>query len=100
VCDVDARRSRIGNNAEPAPPHEDASVAQWMSYRLMQPENRERYRRREQSVESVFGQIKQTRGLRQILLWGLDKVAAVWQLDCAAHNLLKLRAGVPLQPTS
>jgi len=84
-----------------APPPEDASVAQWMSYRLTQPENRERYRKRQQSVEPVFGQIKHARGLRQFLLRGLDKVAAVWQLDCAAHNLLKLyRSGVPLQPAS
>jgi hypothetical protein len=68
-----------------------------MSYRLTQPENRERYHKRQQSVEPVFGQIKQARGLRQFLLRGLDKVAAVWQLDCAAHNLLKLhRSGLPL----
>jgi hypothetical protein len=80
---------------------ENAPVARWMNYRLKLPENRERYRKREQSVEPVFGQIKQTRGLRQFLLRGLDKVAAVWQLDCAAHNLLKLyRSGVPLQPAS
>jgi hypothetical protein len=29
--------------------------ASWMSYRLTQPENREWYRKREQSVEPVFG---------------------------------------------
>jgi len=63
--------------------------------------DREWYRKREQSVEPVFGQIKQARGLRQFLLRGLDKVAAVWQLGCAAHNLLKLyRARVPLHPAS
>jgi hypothetical protein len=33
-----------------APPPEDASVAQWMSYRLKLPENRERYRKRQQAV--------------------------------------------------
>jgi len=58
----------------------------WMSYRLTQPENRERYRKRQQSVEPVFEQIKHARGLRHFLLRGLDKVAAVWQLDCAAHT--------------
>jgi transposase len=83
-----------------SPPPEDASVAQWMRYQLTLPENRERYRRREQSAEPVFGQIKQGRGLRQFLLRGLDKVSALWQLDCAAHNLLKLyRAKVPLPIT-
>jgi len=56
-----------------------------------------RYREREQSVEPVFGQIKEARGLRQFLLRGLGKVAAMWQLECAAHNLLKLyRSRVPL----
>jgi len=83
-----------------SPPPKDSSVSEWMRYRLKLPENRERYRKREQSVEPVFGQIKQARGLRQFLLRRLDKVSAMWQLECAAHNLLKLyRAGVPLQPT-
>ena len=84
----------------PSPPPKDVSISERMSYRLKLPENRERYRRREQSVEPVFGQIKHARGLRQFLLRGLVKVSALWQLECAAHNILKLyRAGVPLQPT-
>jgi len=73
-----------------SPPPGDVSVSEWMSYRLKLPKNRERYRKREQSVEPVFGQIKEARGLRQFLLRGLDKVSALWQLECAAHNLLKL----------
>ena len=82
-----------------SPPPKDASVSEWMRYRLKLPENRERYRKREQSVEPVFGQIKQARSLRQFLLRGLDKVSAMWQLEYAAHNLLKLhRARVVLEP--
>ena len=61
-----------------------------MSYRLEFPENRERYRKRGQSVEPVFGQIKEARGLRQFLLRGLEKVSALWQLECAVRNLLRL----------
>jgi transposase len=85
----------------PSPPPKDASVCEWMSYQLMSPENRERYRKREQSVEPVFGQIKEARGLRQFLLRGLEKVSALWQLECAAHNLLKLYRAkkVVLEPT-
>ncbi|MGB2986121.1 MAG: IS1182 family transposase [Phycisphaerae bacterium] len=84
----------------PSPPPKGASVSEWMIYRLKSPENRERYRKREQSVEPVFGQIKQARGLRQFLMRGLDKVSALWQLECAAHNLLKLyRAKAILEPT-
>ena len=48
------------------------------------------YRLRKQTVEPVFGQIKQARGFRQFLLRGLDKVKEEWGLVCTAHNLLKL----------
>jgi hypothetical protein len=50
------------------------------------------YRLRKQTVEPVFGQIKQARGFRQFLLRGLDKVKQEWVLVCTARNLLKLTA--------
>ena len=43
-----------------------------------------------QTVEPVFGQIKQGRGFRQFLLRGLEKVNGEWSLICTGHNLLKL----------
>ncbi len=49
-----------------------------------------RYRLRKQTVEPVFGQIKQARGFRQFLLRGLDKVEYEWAMICTAHNLAKL----------
>ena len=45
---------------------------------------------RKTSVEPVFGFIKQTRGIRQTLFRGMDKVRAEWRLVCLTHNLLKL----------
>jgi transposase len=51
---------------------------------------RSRYRLRKQTVEPVFGQIKQARGFRQFLLRGLEKVRGEWAMICTAHNLLKL----------
>ena len=48
------------------------------------------YRLRKQVVEPVFGQIKQTRGFRQFLLRGVEKVRAEWATICTTHNLLKL----------
>ena len=51
---------------------------------------RSRYRLRKQVVEPVFGQIKQARGFRQLLLRSLDKVRAEWAMVCTVHNLLKL----------
>jgi transposase len=50
------------------------------------------YRLRKQTVEPVFGQIKQARGFRQFLLRGLEQVKSEWSLICTVHNLLKLAA--------
>ncbi len=70
-----------------------------MRYKLTLSENKKRYRNREQSVEPVFGQIKEGRGLRQFLLRGLQNVGALWKLECAAHNVHKLwRAGIFMEP--
>jgi transposase len=51
---------------------------------------RSRYRFRKQTVEPVFGQIKQARGFRQFLLRGIENVRAEWAMICTAHNLTKL----------
>jgi transposase len=61
-----------------------------MAKSLKRAGRRSRYRLRKQVVEPVFGQIKQARGLRQLLLRGLDKVKGEWAMVCTAHNLLKL----------
>lgn len=50
------------------------------------------YRLRKQSVEPVFGIIKQALGFRQFLLRGLDKVNLEWQLVACAYNLKRLAA--------
>lgn len=52
---------------------------------------RSRYRLRKQTVEPVFGQIKEPRGFRRFLLRGFQKVKGEWALICMAHNLLKLQ---------
>ena len=48
------------------------------------------YTKRKGIVEPVFGQIKQVRGFRQLLLRGYDRVSAEWKIICLGHNLLKL----------
>jgi len=53
---------------------------------------RSRYRLRKQTVEPVFGRIKEALGLRRFLQRGLRNVAVEWSLACTAHNLLKLAA--------
>jgi len=61
-----------------------------MAAKLRQGGFRSRYRLRKQTVEPVFGQIKEARGFRRFSLRGLDKVAAEWDLVCTAHNICKL----------
>jgi len=61
-----------------------------MARKLKHAGHRSRYRLRKHTVEPVFGQIKQARGFRQLLLRGLDKARGEWALICTAHNLLKL----------
>jgi transposase len=63
-----------------------------MRRRLARGGHRSRYRLRKQTVEPVFGQIKQARGFRQFLLRGLEKTRGEWSLICMVHNLLKLAA--------
>ena len=68
-----------------------------MRRKLQTRRGRQRYALRMQTVEPVFGQIKQGRGFRQFLLRGLEKVNGEWSLTCTGHNLLKLfRFGVNL----
>ena len=67
-----------------------------MRRKLRTKRGRQRYALRMETVEPVFGQIKQGRGFRQFLLRGLEKVNAEWSLICTGHNLLKLfRCGRP-----
>ena len=49
-----------------------------MRKKMAQPEQSARYRLRQQSVEPVFGIVKQAKGFRQFLLRGADKVQAEW----------------------
>jgi hypothetical protein len=95
------RKWRQCSSPPSSSPSADAPIIEKMRYMLKLPGNKERYRKREQSVEPVFGQIKQARGLRQFLRRGLENVKCLWRLECAVHNLLKIyRAGVRLEPIS
>ncbi len=61
-----------------------------MRRKLRTRRGRQRYALRMETVEPVFGQIKQGRSFRQFLLRGLEKVNGEWSLICTGHNLLKL----------
>lgn len=63
-----------------------------MASEMETPTAKELYRLRKQSVEPVFGIIKQALGFRQFLLRGLRKVELEWRLVTCAYNLKRLAA--------
>lgn len=67
--------------------------AQWLKHMKIKLETetgRAMYALRKQTVEPVFGIIKQCMGFRQFLLRGLEKVTGEWQLVTAAYNFKRL----------
>lgn len=66
-------------------PHRNA-----MRERLLSPAGKQIYKLRKQTVEPVFGQIKEGLGFRRFLRRGLAAVASEWTMVCTVHNLLKL----------
>ena len=90
---IAAEKTRHGTKPEPAPRGripQGLSARDRMRRKLRTKRGRKRYALRMETVEPVFGQIKQGRGFRQFLLRGLEKVNREWLLICAGHNLLKL----------
>ncbi len=67
-----------------------ASLKERMTRKLQTVKGRREYSKRKETVEPVFGQIKEARGLRRFSLRGLQAAAAEWSLICLTHNLLKL----------
>jgi transposase len=61
-----------------------------MTTKLTSPEGKARYKLRKQSIEPVFGQIKEIRHARRFQRRGLRACTAEWHLLCGTHNLLKL----------
>ncbi len=86
-------KTRHGQAIPPAPRGRipaNLSARDRMRRKLRTKRGRGRYGLRKETVEPVFGQIKQGRGFRQFLLRGLEKVNWEWLLICTGHNLLKL----------
>lgn len=83
----------IAAGCSPAPaailPPESAVKAA-MRARLRTVAGRRAYARRKETVEPVFGQVKERQGLRRFLLRGLAKVTGEWTLWCLTHNLRRI----------
>ena len=96
---VAPEKTRHGHKPPPAPRGripKDLAPRDRMRRKLQTKRGRQCYALRMETVEPVFGQIKQGRGFRQFLLRGLERVQGEWSLICTGHNLLKLfRFGGP-----
>jgi transposase len=73
----------------PAPPPE-ASFIEQLAHRVATKAGRQRYRQRQQTVEPVFGIIKEAMGFRRFSLRGLTKVRLEWTLVTLAYNFKRL----------
>ena len=74
----------------PQPPAEDAGVKEKMLHRLSTKEGKAIYKLRKETVEPVFGIIKEVIGFRRFSLRGLDKVNLEWELLTLSYNFKKL----------
>jgi hypothetical protein len=61
-----------------------------MARTLLTKRGRRLYKKRGQTVESVFGQIKSARGCDRCMRRGKAACDSEWKVFCATHNLLKL----------
>jgi len=75
---------------EPEPLPENASGKEKMAHRMQTPAGKTFYKRRKQTVEPVFGIIKEILGFRRFLLRGREKVSLEWLLVCVSYNLKRL----------
>jgi hypothetical protein len=61
-----------------------------MEHRLRTPEGAAAYAKRSPTIEPVFGQTKENRGIRRLMRRGLTAAQSEWSFICATHNIAKL----------
>ncbi len=89
--------SDLEKKNDPEAPAPEASFEQKMAHRVATKAGRARYKLRPQTVEPVFGIIKEAMGFRRFSLRGLVKVSLEWTLVTLAYNLRRLhRLGATL----
>lgn len=72
-------------------PH-DLSAQERMDRKLMTQRGKRLYKKRGQTVEPVFGQMKETQGADKFQMRGLELCDGEWKLHAATHNLKKLHS--------
>ena len=72
------------------PPPPGAPMKEQMAHRLKTPEGKALYKQRKQTVEPVFGVIKEVLGFRRFSMRGKEKAETEWCLVCLSYNLKKI----------
>ena len=80
----------IEKHTEPLDIKQNADFSDKMRHRLKTKKGKERYKLRKQTVEPVFGTIKETLGFRHFHLRGLEKVSLEWDIVTLAYNFKRL----------
>lgn len=75
---------------EPPAPGPEATAKEIMAHRLKTEVGKALYKLRKQTVEPVFGIIKEVMGFRRFLLRGRVKVSLEWTLVCVSYNLKRM----------
>jgi transposase len=75
---------------EPPAPGPGATAKELLAHRLKTAVGQALYRLRKQTVEPVFGIIKEVMGFRRFMLRGRAKVSLEWALVCVSYNLKRL----------
>lgn len=75
---------------EPPAPGPAASAKERMAHRLKTAAGKTLYKLRKQTVEPVFGIIKEVMGFRRFSLRGHAKVSLEWMLVCVSYNFKRL----------
>ena len=71
-----------------------------MTAKLASDDGKACYAKRKETIEPIFGQLKEQQGARRFLRRGLAACEAEWKLLCGTHNLLKLWRHATTQPAA
>ena len=82
--------AELAGRPEPEPLEEGAGIKERMEHRLATAAGRELYKLRKQTVEPVFGIIKEVMGFRRFSLRGKAKANLEWLLVSASYNVKRL----------
>lgn len=101
-CYVATRNMKKNNTPRTGsrgPLKRDATLVDRMDRKVTSKKGNTLYRRRQQIIEPVFGQIKAARGIHGFSRRGKKAAESEWKLICGTHNLLKLYRRVLADPS-